>query len=232
MSGKFIVFEGGEGGGKTTQLQRLYQWLTASAIAQPLFQAGVMAEVVTTREPGGTATGRRIRQVLLDQPADASETISDRTELLLYAADRAQHVSTDLRPKLAKGVWILCDRYTASTMAYQGYGRGLDLGLIEQLNAIATDGLTPDLTIWLDVPVEIGLARAQQRGPRDRMEQASLDFHQRVRQGFATLFAQDDTVARIDAAQPADSVTQHIQFVFKQWLHRWYPNHCHPPLLR
>jgi dTMP kinase len=228
MSGKLIVFEGGEGGGKTTQLKRLYEWLTESAIAQSLCQSGVMSDVVMTREPGGTAIGQRIRQVLLDQSADTSDSICDRTELLLYAADRAQHVSTDLKPKLEAGTLILCDRYTASTVAYQGYGRRLDLELIEQLNAIATDGLIPDLTIWLDVPVEIGLERAQQRGQRDRMEQASLDFHQRVRQGFAAVFAQDETVERIDAAQPADHVTQQIQSVFKQWLNRWYPTHLRP----
>ena len=228
MSGKFIVFEGGEGGGKTTQLKRLYEWLTESAIAQPLLESGAVSNIVMTREPGGTAIGQRIRQILLDQSADPADSISDRTELLLYAADRAQHVSLDLKPKLAAETLILCDRYTASTVAYQGYGRGLDLGLIHQLNAIATDGLRPDLTIWLDVPVEVGLARAQQRGQRDRMEQASLDFHQRVRQGFTTVFAEDNTVARLDAAQPADRVTQQIQSVFIQWLNHWYPTHFHP----
>ncbi|HEY9817702.1 MAG TPA: dTMP kinase, partial [Candidatus Obscuribacterales bacterium] len=122
--------------------------------------------------------------------------------------------------------WILCDRYSASTVAYQGYGRELDLALIDQLNQIATGGLVSDLTLWLDVPVEVGLGRAQARGESDRMEQASLAFHQRVHQGFSQVFAQATyPVERIDAIQDEMTVAQHIQSAILPWLTQWYPTH-------
>jgi dTMP kinase len=201
--GKLIVFEGGEGCGKTTQLQRTQTWLTAT---QPLLQ---FDRLVVTREPGGTPLCSQIRQVLLT-PQD--EVMDPRTELLLYAADRTQHVEQCLKPALKQGCLVLCDRYTDSTIAYQGYGRGLDRALIDQLNAIATGGLQPDLTLWLDLDVEIGLARAQNRGKRDRIEQSDLSFHQAVRQGFAAL-AEDypDRFVRIDASQDIDTVNQSIR---------------------
>jgi dTMP kinase len=223
MVGKLIVLEGGEGGGKTTQIQRLHQWLQQLPELRSLQQLGWVGAMELTREPGGTAIGQRIRHLLLDPTGDP---LGDRTELLLYAADRAQHVDTWIRPRLNQGDWVLCDRYTASTVAYQGYGRGLDLTLIDQLNAIATQGLVSDLTLWLDLPVSVGLARAQQRGERDRMEQASLDFHQRVRTGFTQVFQQAAyPVVQIDATPSEDVVTQQIQTVMMQWLTQWYPTH-------
>ena len=131
MRGKFIVFEGVEGCGKTTQLQRLYTWLVNSNLLQQLQNQGHVNGVVMTREPGGTSLGKILRQLLLGQNADLS--IQDRAELLLYAADRAQHVEEMIRPHLEQGFLVLCDRYTDSTIAYQGYGRELDLSLIDLL---------------------------------------------------------------------------------------------------
>jgi dTMP kinase len=201
--GQLIVFEGGEGCGKTTQLERIATWLTQTPLrpdAPPL---------LVTREPGGTPLCGQIRQVLLE-PRD--EVMDPRTELLLYAADRTQHVEQCLKPALQQGRLVLCDRYTDSTIAYQGYGRGLDRGLIDQLNTIATGGLQPDLTLWLDLDVEQGLTRAQSRGKRDRIEQSDLSFHQAVRQGFAAL-AEDfpDRFVRIDASADIATVSQQIQ---------------------
>jgi dTMP kinase len=214
MNGKLIVFEGVEGCGKTTQLRRSQQWLqTHLSRLQP------QPAILVTREPGGTEIGQGLRQLLL-QPAN--EPIQDRAELLLYAADRAQHVEGYLRPHLATGAVILCDRYTDSTIAYQGYGRGLDLTLIDQLNHIATSGLQSDLTLWLDLDAEIGLARTQQRGQSDRIEQAAIAFHHRVQAGFTALAqAHRDRIVRIDANQPEDQVAAQIQAVLQAYLQRW-----------
>jgi dTMP kinase len=221
MRGRLIVFEGGEGAGKTTQLQRSHQWLINSGWLIHLQSKGHIRQIVLTREPGGTETGQRIRQILLEQSRPAE--ICDRTELLLYAADRAQHVETFLRPRLAAGDLILCDRYTDSTIAYQGYGRGLDLSLIEQLNQIATNGLQSDLTLWLDLEVETGLARTRQRGEIDRIEQADRTFHYQVRQGFTTLAATfPDRIVPINANQPADLVAQQIQATLKKRFQQWF----------
>ncbi len=217
MKGKLVVFEGGEGCGKTTQLQCLEAWF-AHKIDLPF------GEIKTTREPGGSQLCQKIRQVLLTP--DRDEEMQNRTELLLYAADRAQHVDAWLRPWLNDGALVLCDRYTASTIAYQGYGRGLDRTLIDTLNQIATGGLAPDLTLWLDLDPEIGLARAQARGTRDRIEQADLQFHQNVRSGFAALHdAQKKTnpgsFIRIDANQSMEDVTKNLIQVFDRVLPDW-----------
>lgn len=224
MRGRLVVFEGGEGGGKTTQIERTCQWLKSvwATQAPSLPQPGTPCpNVLTTREPGGTGLGYSIRQLLL-QP-DQPEDISDRTELLLYAADRAHHVEQWLRPYLAQGALVLCDRYTDSTIAYQGYGRGLPLDLIHTLNHIATQGLESDLTLWFDLDVAVGLARTQKRGSADRLEQATQEFHQRVRQGFADLAQlHPHRIVKIDASQDEDQVFQHIQTVLKPRLTEWY----------
>ena len=136
MQGKLIVFEGGEGSGKTTQIQRLAEWLNKDKTLAMLRAQDVFAGVKLTREPGGTALGQQIRQLLLSDRAPGEAPIANKTELLLYAADRAQHVEETLLPWLQQGYWVLCDRYTDSTVAYQGYGRQLDLALIHQLNQI------------------------------------------------------------------------------------------------
>jgi dTMP kinase len=217
--GRLIVFEGGEGSGKTTQIERSHQWLQQGGWRSSS-QAQNWIRIVTTREPGGTKLGQGLRQLLLAQTT--VEAIQDRAELLLYAADRAQHVEACLKPLLDQGALILCDRYTDSTIAYQGYGRGLDLGLITQLNQIATNGLDSDLTLWLDLDVEVGLARMRQRGSSDRIEQANLAFHQRVRQGFTEIAQRSpQRVVQIDANQSEVAVSQQIQAVLTQRLQQW-----------
>jgi dTMP kinase len=207
MPGKFIVLEGVEGSGKTTQLQRLQQWLS------PKWPK----EVVITREPGGTQLGGELRQILLAHRD--GEPMQERAELLLYAADRAQHVEGWIKPQLAAGAMVLCDRYTDSTVAYQGYGRGLSLELISQINQLATNGLTSDLTIWLDIDVEIGLARAKQRGKPDRFEQANIEFHRRIQMGYQALAkANRERIVRVDASLPVEQVSQKIQEIVRKVL--------------
>ena len=220
MNGKFIVFEGVEGCGKTTQLQRTRQWLTNSGWLPTLQSKRLLKQLIATREPGGTDLGAGVRQLLLNP---AKELIHDRAELLLYAADRAQHVESFLRPHLADGAMILCDRYTDSTIAYQGYGRGLDFALIDQLNQVATNGLESDLTLWLDLDVERGLDRTQKRGASDRIEQADLEFHRRVQQGFAHLAEENpDRIVKIDADRSELEVAEQIEATLSQHLTRWY----------
>nr|WP_228055419.1 dTMP kinase [Lusitaniella coriacea] len=206
LTGRFIVFEGVEGAGKTTQIRAIADWLQASLPSEvPIF---------VTREPGGTALGQEIRKMLLEE--DSPDIIA---ELLLYAADRAQHVAAVLKPHLEKGSIILCDRYTDSTVAYQGYGRGIDLNLIAQLNGIATGGLRSDLTFWLDVNAAVGLDRVRERGAFDRIEQADLSFHQNVQRGFSQLAkAHPQRIVRIDGNRSRDRVQQDIQEILTQRL--------------
>jgi dTMP kinase len=221
MQGRLIVFEGVEGSGKTTQIRRSQGWLTQNDQFQKLQSQGLLSHLVLTREPGGTPLGQQLRQILLHSAEQAP--IHNRVELLLYAADRAQHVEEFLKPLLLQGAMILCDRFTDSTIAYQGYGRGLERSLIDQLNAIATQGLQSDLTLWLDVEVEVGLARTYQRGTADRIEQADLTFHKRVQQGFAELAkAYPHRIVRIDANPDEDQVADQIQAVLHRYLPQWY----------
>ena len=217
MQGRLVVFEGVEGCGKTTQVKRSQVWLTDLLLSNRILSS---TPLIVTREPGGTELCQAIRKLLLLPSTD--EPMQDRTELLLYAADRAQHVEGLLRPQMTSGALILCDRYTDSTIAYQGYGRGLDRSLIDQLNHIATGGLQSDLTLWLDVDVEVGLARARQRGASDRIEQATLAFHQRVQQGFAQLAqAHPQRIVRIDASHSEAEVFDHVQAVVADRIKTW-----------
>lgn len=220
LNGLFVVFEGVEGCGKTTQLQRTLQWLESTLPSQ---------SVVVTREPGGTALGSSIRQVLLNYLEE--KPIQNRAELLLFAADRAQHVEEVLKPHLDNGSIILCDRYTDSTIAYQGYGRGLDLSLIDALNNIATNGLESDLTIWLDVDVEVSLARARNVGRGDRIEQEDFAFHAKVQTGYTQLYSQHpNRIIRIDASLNEIAVQEQIQTILRQHLaHLFNKNGSSPP---
>lgn len=214
--GKLIVFEGIDGVGKTTQLQRLQQWLPISGLLRP------GQTVYCTYEPGATALGQYLRNCLLTVKQSAQEAIADRAELLLYAADRAQHVERELKPRLQQGEVILCDRYVDSTVAYQGYGRGLDLALVNQVNAIATLGLVSDLTLWLDLDYETARQRSQHRGDIDRMEQADRRFHDRVRQGFNTLWQDNpDRMVRIDASADIETIATVIQKTVRDRWQQW-----------
>lgn len=197
LPGRFLVLEGIDGCGKTTQLEALRQWLPASG----LLPAG--AQLLVSREPGGTALGQALRGLLLHPPEAAAPCPT--AELLLYAADRAQHVEATIRPALAAGHWVLCDRFAGSTAAYQGYGRGLSLALIAQLEAIATAGLRADLTLWLDLPLALSLQRRQGRAA-DRIEASGEAFLARVAAGFGQLAAQRGW-PRLDASLPALEVT-------------------------
>jgi dTMP kinase len=232
-NGRFIVFEGVEGAGKSTQLNRLQRWLTESGWVN-VFSKDLKTgtpPIWVTREPGGTILGKQLRQLLLDSALTATEGLPDVTELLLYAADRAQHVHAALLPALNQGTLVLCDRYTDSTVAYQGYGRGLELSLIQQLNTIATGGLKSDLTLWLDLEVREGLSRARARQAdatglqgTDRMEATELSFHERVQQGFAALAqAEPHRIVRVEASGSEDRVADQIQTIVEQHLRQWYP---------
>ena len=224
MQGKLIVFEGVEGSGKSTQLTRLQAWLKAYAPFQKLQAAGIVPDLVITREPGGTNLGQSLRSLLLDHQPETA--LGARAELLLYAADRAQHIEEVIVPALQAGSWILCDRFIDSTVAYQGYGRGLSLSLIDQLNGIATEGISGDLTFWLKLDAAQGLARSRRRGQLDRMEQATLEFHQQVQQGFEILAERNpERIVAIDAAAAEDTVTQQIQSILEQKLQTWYRKH-------
>lgn len=175
-----MVLEGIDGCGKTTQIQALSAWLPASGLMPP------PAELLVTREPGGTAFGEALRALLLHPPADQEP--GERAELLLYAADRAQHVAERIAPALAAGQWVLSDRYSGSTTAYQGHGRGLPLPAIRALEEFATGGLQPDLTLWLDLPLAEAIRRRRHR-QGDRIETAGEAFLERVHHGFQELAA-------------------------------------------
>jgi dTMP kinase len=196
--GRFVVLEGIDGCGKSTQVQALRDWLPRS---------GLMprdAQVVVTREPGGTAFGVALRELLLHPPAD--QVPGERAELLLYAADRAQHVAECIKPSLDAGHWVISDRFSGSTAAYQGFGRGLPLEAILQLEQFASDGLKPDLTLWLDLPFEEALQRRSHRA-KDRIEAQGQAFLERVYSGFQML-AEGAGWWRVEARGPATEVTE------------------------
>jgi dTMP kinase len=199
--GWFVTLEGIEGAGKSTQV---------ALLADALRSRG--DSVTVTREPGGTRAGELIRAIFLDSSISLEKT----AELLLVLADRAQHVREKLRYALETGEIVISDRYSDSTVAYQAYGRGLDVKLIQELNRLASDGLTPDLTIVLDCPPQLGLARTRQRlhktaRPRDRFELEQLEFHHRVREGFRTIAGDEPSrVVLLDSTQETEIVAAHI----------------------
>lgn len=199
MSGLLITFEGGDGSGKSTQITRLAERLRALG-----------HDVRTFREPGGVVpgdAGERIRDIVLDP---AHPELDPRAELLLYMASRAQQVAGHYRPALAEGAIVLCDRYADSSVAYQGYGRAvLPVEEVHELNRIATGGLTPDLTLLLDVDAASGLAQATAAGA-DRLEQAGHDFHERVRAGYLELAAAEPDRIKLIGRAPVDAVAEAI----------------------
>lgn len=195
----FITFEGIEGCGKTTQVRRFVKRLKRGGI--PL---------VTTLEPGGTRIGKKIRRILLDA---RNKDLSPLTELILYAADRAQHVEEVIRPALDEGKWVICDRFFDATVVYQGKARGQDMKLIRILNEKATQGIWPDITYLLDCPVDVGLGRALKRNEtqsqkgQDRFEREALVFHNAVREGYLDLARENqDRFVIIDATLPKNEV--------------------------
>ena len=208
MTGRFIVLDGIDGCGKSTQIRHLAQWLPASGLMPST------ARLICTREPGGTPLGQSIRELLLHTEADQVPSVT--AELLLYAADRAQHVDSVIRPALLRGDWVLSDRFAGSTLAYQGYGRGLDRSLITRLESIATTGLEPDLTVWLMVPVEVSLQRRQGE-TEDRIEAEGRAFLHRVAHGFSAL-AEQRNWFRLDAQQSVAQLSDELEQILREYL--------------
>jgi dTMP kinase len=207
MTGKFISFEGPDGSGKSTQVRLLAEYLS---------RAGY--DIVATREPGGTDTAEKIRKLLLDP---LNKKITDRTEVLLYAASRAQHVEELIKPALAQGKFVICDRFIDSTIAYQGFGRNLNLDLLDMVNKVATGGLLPDLTVLLDISPEVGLNRIKdlRHCSKDRLEQETVDFHRRVRQGYLYLaekYPQRIKIIRADESK--DRIFQEVKVLLDHLL--------------
>lgn len=197
MQGKFITIEGTEGVGKTTNIAFIQQWLRARDI-----------DFITTREPGGTPLAEEIREILLS-PRD--EKMAPSTELLLMFAGRAQHLDQVILPALKRGQWVICDRFTDATYAYQGFGRHMDHNLISDLETLVQGALRPDFTLVLDIPVELGLHRAGQRSSPDRFELEEVAFFERVRKGYLTLTRRDpQRYLIIDASASLDTVQTNI----------------------
>jgi dTMP kinase len=205
--GLFITVEGGEGVGKSTNM---------AFIAERIRQGGF--DLVTTREPGGTALAEQIRDLFLHQ---REETVAELTELLLVFAARAQHIERVIKPALAVGQWVLCDRFTDATYAYQGGGRGLNQAVIATLETLVQGELRPDMTFLLDAPVDIGGARVAARGAEDRLELEQREFFEKVRTTYlARAHAESQRFRIIDAAQPLSAVQAQLQQVLTPLLRR------------
>jgi dTMP kinase len=207
--GRLVTLEGPEGAGKSTQIGLLAAWLRSQGI-----------EPVVTREPGGTPMGDRIREALFGAQ---DHGILPLTEALLMSAARAQHVQELLRPALEAGKLVLCDRYADATLAYQGYGRGMDLAMLRQLIDVATGGLQPDLSLYLDVPAEVGLGRKRQAhshgGELNHLDRMDIAFHQRVIDGYHALVAADPARWRaVDATRPLEEVQRDLRHTLQDLL--------------
>ena len=206
----FITFEGIEGCGKTTQIKRL---------ARRLNDYGI--QFVSTLEPGGTGIGQDIRRLLLDP---RNSHLSPLAELILYAADRAQHIEEVIKPALDQGKWVICDRFFDATVAYQGSGRGMDMDLIMTLNKKVTKGIRPDITLLLDCPPEMGIERALKRNHalpqagQDRFEREKMEFHKMVRSGYLEIARNERRFSIIDATLSEDVVEEEIFKVIRPYL--------------
>jgi dTMP kinase len=202
----FISFEGPDGGGKSTQARLLVEHLKSRGL-----------NVLLTREPGGTAIGDQIRRTLMDL---GNTAMDPHTEILLFSASRAQIVHQVIRPHLESGGVVVCDRFYDSTLAYQGYGHGLDLTALRAITAFATSGLRPDLTLLLDLPADAGLERRRSEGHWNRLEAYDLAFHERVRQGYFELAAAEPARwVTVDAMQPVDQVQRAVRQAVEARLH-------------
>ena len=207
VRGKFLTIEGVEGVGKTTNIQFIKDWLSLHKIPY-----------LTSREPGGTPIAEEIRQVLLT-PRD--EIVCDKTELLLMFAARAQHIEQVIVPELDKGNWVLCDRFTDATYAYQGAGRSMDSQIISDLESMIQGKLRPDLTLILDIPPQEGLKRANKRGALDRFEQEKIEFFERVRESYQIIAKRDpERCVVIDASQTLENVQASIKTALEDFLRR------------
>lgn len=201
--GLFITFEGADGCGKTTQIKMLKDYLENSGY-----------EVVLTREPGAKGLGEKVREILLNYDGE----VSDRCESFLFLADRAQNIDTIVNPAVKAGKIVLCDRHIDSTVAYQGYGRGLDLERINMLNRLATDGKTPDLTLVFDIDVETSMQRVGKN--KDRMESAGVEFHNKVRNGYLEIAKLNpERVKVIDGRETIEKVFENVKSVVNKTLH-------------
>ena len=208
MKGKFIVFEGIDGSGKSTQINQLSKWLNETNLIP------ANNKLVVTREPGGTKLGQSIRSLLLNTSIEQNP--DSITELLLYAADRAQHVNEIIRPSLNKGDWVISDRFCGSTLAYQGYGRKLDIKLIKTLETIATQGIAPDITFLLDITVDESIKRRLDR-KNDRIEKEGRDFLSNVSLGFKAL-SEDKKWKKISAFKSKEEIISEIKSEIKNLL--------------
>ena len=203
--GIFITFEGIEGSGKSTQIEKFCDHLDSEGI-----------DYVRTIEPGGTLIGNEIRAVLLS--VEHSE-MSSMTELLLYAASRAQHVAEVIKPALERGLAVVCDRFSDSTFVYQGFGRGLDKDLIMKLNYICTDGISPDLTFLLDVDVETGLRRNRSANKVDRLELEAVEFHEKVRAGYLSITEKESKrIKLIKSDRNIEDIAEEIRINFGEFI--------------
>ncbi|WP_340622147.1 dTMP kinase [Xenorhabdus siamensis] len=209
MNSKFIVIEGLEGAGKTTAIQ---------TVADTLKQHGI-SDLVFIREPGGTPLAEKLRQLIKEEIE--GEVLTDKAEVLMLYAARVQLVENVIKPALAKGSWVVGDRHDLSSQAYQGGGRGIDQSLLSSLRRAALGDFYPDLTIYLDLPPEVGLQRARERGELDRIEKESLDFFYRTRTRYLELIEQDKTIKKVDATQPLEKVQDDIRQILFHWLKQW-----------
>lgn len=207
MKGIFISIEGIEGTGKTTLTGFLAEYLEGKGL-----------QVTRTEEPGGTAIGRKIRKLLLSPENGEMDPV---TELLLYDASRVQHVREIIMPALERGEVVITDRFSDSTMAYQGYGRGIDVKLIDSLDLISTQRLRPDITILLDIDVETGLKRNREINKDDRIEREDVAFHERVRNGFIHIATQSpQRVRMVDCSAPVETVRQNVAAIIDEFLEK------------
>jgi dTMP kinase len=201
MKARFITLEGSEGAGKTSALAQIKSQLEQWQVAY-----------IATREPGGEETAEKIRDILLH-----SDHLAAETELLLMFAARKEHVQKIIKPALAQGTWVVSDRFVDASFAYQGYGRGIDIGFIEQLETLTVGSCQPDLTLWLDVEPKVGLERAAQRASKDRIESEDLSFFERIRQGYDFRYQADpQRIKKIDANNSIQTVSEHIGKILHQ----------------
>jgi dTMP kinase len=197
----FITFEGIEGSGKSTQATLLYEWMIDKG-----------HEVILTREPGGTKSAEEIRNFIL---TPKEEKFPPPAELLLYMAARSFHVENLIEPSIKKGIIVISDRFSDATVAYQGYGRGIDIKLIKTINEFATKGIKPDITILIDVPSAVGLSRL--KGEKDRIEQESLEFHEKVRKGYIEIAkSEPDRVKVVDGTKSIEDIFKEVQSLIKE----------------